>query len=91
MRDDVFGRSGLQRYLRLYVEGFLFFFNPGANILLLAVEPNAVSGSARLSILFNPCGYVRVVCVGSAAALVFGFFRFGAWLASSSCASASPA
>ena len=42
MRNDISRRTGLQRYQRLYVEGFFFFFNPAANILLLALEPTAV-------------------------------------------------
>ena len=72
-------------------KGFLFFFNPAANILLRAAEPTAVPGSGRLSVLFTPWGCVSVVCFGSAAAWVFGFFGFGAWLALGSSSSASPA
>ena len=92
MRDNKSHRTGLQRHQRLYVEGFFFFFfNPAANILLLDVELTAVPGSGRLSVLFTPWGCVRVVCFGSGAALVFGFFGFGAWLASGSSSSALPA
>ena len=90
MRDDISRRTGLQRQQRAHVEGF-FFFNPAANILLLAVEPTAVPGSGRLSVLFTPWGCVSVVCFGSAAALVLAFLGFGAWLASGSSSSASPA
>ena len=54
MRDGISSRTGAQRYQRLYSEGFFFFFNPAANILLLAVEPTAVPGSGSLSVLFTP-------------------------------------
>ena len=53
-----------------------------SNILLLAVEPTAVPGSGKLSVLFKSWGCVRVICFGSAAALVLGFFGFGGWIAS---------
>ena len=91
MRDNISRRKGLQPYQRLYVEGLFFLINPAAKILLLAAEPTAVPGFERLSVLPTPSGCVRVVCFGSAAALLFGFFGFGAWPASGSSSSASPA
>ena len=90
MRDEISLRTEVQREQPGYVEGF-FFFNPAANILLVAVEPTAVPGSGRLSVLFTPWGCVSVVCLDSAAALVLAFFGFGAWLASGASSSASPA
>ena len=65
MGDEVCLRTDVQRQQPGYVEGF-FLFNPAANILLLAVEPTAVPGSARLSVLFTPCVCVTIVCFGSA-------------------------
>ena len=90
MGDEISLRTELQRQQQGYVKGF-FFFNPAANILLLAVEPTAVPGSGRLSILFTPWGCVSVDCFGSAAALALAFLSFGVWLASGSSSSALPA
>ena len=75
MRDDISRRTGLQRPQRGYVEGFFFFFNPAANILLLAVESTAVPGSGRRNVLFTPlgmcqCGLLRLCC-----RLGLGLFR----------------
>ena len=91
MGDNISCRTGLEHHQRGYVEGFFFFYNPAADILLLAVEPTAVPGYGRLRVLLTPWGCVRVVCFGSAAPLVLGFFGFGAWLASGSSSSASTA
>ena len=60
MRDEISLRTEVQREQPGYVEGF-FFFNPAANILLLAVEPTAVPGSGRLSVLFTPWGQCRLL------------------------------